>query len=81
MKLYIGNLDFGVTEGEIIELFSKDGGLAKGELIVDDRGRPRGFAFVTMKTHEAGVQAIQWLNNYVLKGRPMVVCEVEGAES
>ena len=46
-KLYVGNLPFSITEGELRDLFEPHGTIESLNVIMDrDTGRPRGFAFV-----------------------------------
>jgi RNA recognition motif-containing protein len=48
-KLYVGNLPFSATEGEVQELFAQHGTVHSVNLITDrETGRPRGFGFVEM---------------------------------
>jgi len=68
-KLYVGNLDFGVTEDDIYELFKTVGEVGEASLITDPTGRSRGFAFVTMMTKEEGDKCIEELNGAELNGR------------
>ncbi len=47
-KFFVGNLDFGVTEDDIRELFVEAGEVGDVSLVTGPDGRSRGFAFVTM---------------------------------
>ncbi len=48
-KLFVGNLPFSATEGEIRSLFQEYGEVERVSMITDrDTGKPRGFAFVEM---------------------------------
>jgi cold-inducible RNA-binding protein len=50
-KLYVGNLSFDCTEQLLYETFSEFGTVGEISMVYDnDTGRPRGFAFVTMRT-------------------------------
>lgn len=72
--LFIRNLSWSVSEGELQSLFESVG-TVKEVSIPQDRatGRPRGFAFITMDTVEAATQAIQQLNNTTVGDRNIVV--------
>ena len=49
-KIYVGNLPFSATEGEVKELFEQHGSVTSVNLITDrDTGRFRGFGFVEME--------------------------------
>ena len=48
-KLYVGNLPFSATEGEVQDLFAQHGTVHSVNLITDrETGRPRGFGFIEM---------------------------------
>jgi len=74
-KIYIGNLEYGVTEADIKKLLEEKS-ITVGEikLITDrDTGRPKGFGFAEFETEEAAQQAIDTLNDYELNGRKLKV--------
>ena len=73
-KLFVGNLDFKVTEGELKDAFASQGTVTEA-MIVTDRttGRPRGFGFVTMSSPEEAQKAIDGLNGKELGGRALSV--------
>ena len=73
-KLFVGNLDFKVTENELKDAFAAQGTVTEA-LIVTDRatGRPRGFGFVTMSSPEEAQKAIEGLNGKELGGRTLSV--------
>ena len=49
MKLYVGNLSFDTTSGDLQTLFAQAGTVESVSLIEDrETGRSRGFAFVEM---------------------------------
>ena len=77
-KLFVGNLDFKVTENDLQDAFAAHGVVTEANLMTDRAtGRPRGFAFVTMASSEQAVSAMQKLNGAMLDGRPMRVNEAE----
>ena len=48
-KLYVGNLSFDSSEGDITDAFAPHGTVTSVNVIMDrETGRPRGFAFVEM---------------------------------
>jgi cold-inducible RNA-binding protein len=80
-KLFVGNLSFGTTEGDLKEIFSKHGNVTEVNIIMDRMtGRSRGFAFVTMDTPEAGRAAIAALNGHEFDGRAFTVNEARPRE-
>ena len=74
-KIYVGNLPFSATEGEIKELFEQHGSVTSVNLITDrDTGRFRGFGFIEMEDAD-GDSAIKALNDQDFGGRPLRVNE------
>ena len=58
-KLYVGNLPFQTTEGDLEQLFASAGDVASVTVMRDRAtGRARGFAFVEMASDEGASQAI-----------------------
>jgi RNA recognition motif-containing protein len=75
-KLYVGNLPFRMSEGELHELFSAHGEVSSASLVMDrETGRPRGFAFVEMTDDAQADAAINALNGAEVGGRNIVVNE------
>ena len=73
-KLFVGNLDFKVTENDLQDAFAAHGTVLEANLVTDrTTGRPRGFAFVTMSTPEEAQKAIDALNGKELVGRALNV--------
>src|SRR4051812_7934846 len=62
-KLFVGNLDFKVTENDLQDAFAAHGTVVEANLVTDrTTGRPRGFGFVTMSSPEEAQKAIDALN-------------------
>jgi RNA recognition motif-containing protein len=76
-RLYVGNLSYNVTEGELRDVFAEGGrNVVEVKVVMDrDTGRPRGFAFVEMETEEGATKAIENLNGRDLQGRTITVSE------
>ena len=69
-KLYVGNLSFSSTEGEIRAAFERHGGVDSVNVITDrETGRSRGFAFVEMEDASAADDAMRALDGSDLGGR------------
>ena len=80
-KLFVGNLSFNTTEGDIQDLFKQAGSVATCELIMDKfTNKSRGFAFVTMGTQEEATKAIADFNGKELDGRALTVNEAKPRE-
>ena len=75
-KLYVGNLPFTTTEGELRSLFEQYGGVDRVSVITDrDTGRPRGFAFVEMAEVSGADSATKSLDGHTVGGRALRVNE------
>jgi len=80
-KLFVGNLSFNTTEGDILDLFKQAGNVSSCELIMDKfTGKSRGFAFVQMGTQEEATKAIAELNGKEIDGRALTVNEARPRE-
>ena len=76
MNIYVGNLDFKVSESDLEKTFGEFGTVSSVKIITDKfSGRSRGFAFVTMDNDEEGQKAINDLNGKSLNNRELVVNE------
>jgi cold-inducible RNA-binding protein len=80
-KLFVGNLSFNTTEGDILDLFKQAGNVTSCELIMDKfTGKSRGFAFVQMGTQEEANKAVTDFNGKELDGRALTVNEARPRE-
>ena len=80
-KLYVGNLSFNTTEGELRSHFEQFGSVTDTYVAMDKMtGRPRGFAFVTMGTADEAKMAIEKTNGVDLGGRALQVNEARPME-
>ncbi len=79
-KLYVGNLAFGTTDQDLMELFGRFGQVVSAQVVMDrDTGRSRGFAFVEMAS--GAQEAIQGTNMSEFQGRNLTVNEAKPRES
>jgi len=78
-KLYVGNLAFGTTSDDLLELFGRFGQVTSAQIVTDrETGRSRGFAFVEMTN--GGDEAIQGTNLAEFQGRNLTVNEAKPRE-
>ncbi|MEW6737293.1 MAG: RNA-binding protein [Acidobacteriota bacterium] len=82
MKLYVGNLSYATTEGDLNNLFSQAGTVESARVVTDkDTGQSRGFGFVEMASRSEGEAAISLLNGREINGRALKVNEAKPPES
>jgi RNA recognition motif-containing protein len=82
MNIYVGNLDYKVTEDDLENLFSKFGSVSSSSVITDKySGRSKGFGFVTMDDDDEAKKAIEELNETQLESRNIVVNEAKPRKS
>lgn len=81
MKLYVGNLSYSITEGELKELFGSYGELKSVAVITDrETGRAKGFGFVEFSNDEDAKSAIAALDGKEVGGRSLKVNEARPQE-
>ncbi|KAG8087253.1 hypothetical protein GUJ93_ZPchr0010g9110 [Zizania palustris] len=78
-KLYISNLDYGVSNEDIKELFSEVGHLKRFAVHFDGYGRPNGTAEVVFTRRSDAIAALKRYNNVLLDGKAMKI-EVIGSD-
>jgi RNA recognition motif-containing protein len=76
-RLYVGNLSYNVTEGELRDAFAEGGrNVVEVKIVMDrDTGRPRGFAFVEMGSDDDANGALSSLSGREIQGRPINISE------
>ena len=76
MNIFVGNLNYSITEDDMREIFEEYGELTSVKLITDKfTGRSKGFGFVEMTDADEAKKAIEELNGAEVEGRSMVVNE------
>lgn len=82
-KIYLGNLEYGVT-GDILKNFITEKALHASEIsIIMDKysGRSKGFGFAEFTTEEEAQKAIDILNGQELNGRSLKVSRAKKMET
>jgi cold-inducible RNA-binding protein len=75
-SLFVGNLNFQTTEGDLTALFNQFGQVTRANIVMDrETGRARGFAFVEMPNDDEAGKAIAGLDGKMLGGRNLKVNE------
>ena len=81
-KLYVGNLSYNTTEGELESLFAQAGTVESVRVMRDmATGRARGFGFVEMANSEEAQAAINQFHGYEFGGRQLTVNEARPMEA
>ncbi|RXK88418.1 RNA-binding protein [Chlorobaculum sp. 24CR] len=81
MNIYIGNLPYGVTDGDLRDKFSEFGQVHSANIITDKfSGRSKGFGFVDMPNEGEAREAIDAMNDKDFKGRTIKVNEARPRE-
>ena len=76
MNIYVANISFRASEGQLKELFQQFGEVSSVKVVTDrDTGRSRGFGFIEMPNDSEGKQAIAQLNGTEFAERNLVVNE------
>jgi RNA recognition motif-containing protein len=76
MNIYVANIPFKATDGQLKELFEQYGEVSSAKIITDkETQRSRGFGFVEMPDSAAAKEAIENLNGYDFDGKQLSVNE------
>ena len=74
MSIYVGNLNYEVTQDDLEQVFAEYGTVKRVQLPSDrETGRPRGFGFVEMETEDEESAAIEALDGAEWMGRSLKV--------
>lgn len=81
MNIYVGNMQFSLTNEDVNNLFSQFGSVTSAKIINDKvTGRSKGFGFVEMENDEDARKAIAGLNESEVMGRKLIVNEARPQE-
>lgn len=74
MNIYVGNLDYKVSDNDLKEIFEEFGEVDSAKVITDRQtGRSKGFGFVEMSNDEEAQAAIEELDGTEMDGRSIKV--------
>ena len=71
--LYVGNLDWSITQQQLIDMFQTINGLKDTRLVCDFMERSKGYAYLDYETSEQVKEAAEKYNGHEINGRPMKV--------
>lgn len=74
-RLYVGNLEYSITDEDLEKLFSSEGSVTYTKVIRSMEGNSKGFGFVEMDTEEEATKAIEKYNKSIFKDRTILVNE------
>lgn len=76
MKLYVGNLPYGVRDHDLQQSFAQFGSVISAKVMMErDTGRSKGFGFLEMGSDAEAQAAIQGMHGQPLGGRSLIVNE------
>ena len=77
-KLYVGNLEGGVTKADLEQMFAQYGVVISTLVCIDkDSMQSKGFGFVEMGSDQEAKTAITELNGKGISGRTLIVNEAK----
>lgn len=72
--VFIGNIPYGVSEEQIVDIFGRAGQVLSFRLVYDkETGQPKGFGFLEYADVDAAASAVRNLNDSELNGRTLRV--------
>ena len=78
MQIYVGNMNYGMSEEDLKDVFKAYGEVVSTKIIIDrDTGRSKGFGFVEMSTEDEARTAIAELDGKEVSGRNLRVSEAQ----
>lgn len=73
-KIFVGNLNFRLSNDAFKEMFAKFGDIEESIIITDrDTRRSKGFGFVTFVEDAAADKAVEEMNEKEVEGRALTV--------
>lgn len=72
--IFIGNIPYGLSEEQIVDIFSSVGTVERFRLVYDqETGRPKGFGFADYPDIDSAASAVRNLNGHEVMGRNLRV--------
>jgi RNA recognition motif-containing protein len=74
MNIYVSNISFSLSEGDLQDAFAEFGEVSSVKIITDKfTGKSKGFGFIEMDNDDEASNAIEQLNGAELGGRELQV--------
>lgn len=72
--VFIGNIPYGVSEEQIMDIFGRTGQVVGFRLVYDkETGQPKGFGFLEYSDVDSAASAVRNLNDHEIQGRTLRV--------
>ncbi|KAL6746037.1 hypothetical protein V8C86DRAFT_1600771 [Haematococcus lacustris] len=81
MNLYVRNLADEVDDKQLREEFASCGNINSAKVMLDDRGKSKGFGFVCFSSAEEAARAVNEKSKYMVCGKPLYVALVQSKET
>ncbi len=72
-KLYVGGVDYTITQETLMQIFSSFGPIERVDLHKDSAGGSKGFGFVYFRNGDDGKKAVEQMDGFSIAGRPIRV--------
>ncbi|KAH8676524.1 hinge domain of cleavage stimulation factor subunit 2-domain-containing protein [Tricladium varicosporioides] len=73
-SVFVGNIPYGLTEEQIVDIFSSAGKVLNFRLVYDrETGRPKGFGFAEYPDSDSASSAVRNLNDFEIMNRKLRV--------
>lgn len=80
LNIYVKNIDEGVSDKELRDLFSSCGTIASVRVMRDDKGISKGFGFVCFSKPEEAYKAVSRFFGYMFHRKPLYVAIAQSKE-
>jgi polyadenylate-binding protein len=81
LNLYLKNLDDGIGDDQLHELFSNYGKITSCKVMRDQNGLSKGSGFVAFSTREEAAHALNEMNGKMISGKPLYVAFAQRKEA
>ncbi|CAL9135662.1 unnamed protein product, partial [Musa textilis] len=79
-NVYVKNIDDAVDNNALRERFSEFGNITSAKVMLDEKGRSKGFGFVCYSTPEEATRAVNSLRGSMFYGKPLYVAIAQRKE-